>query len=280
MSFATMFCYAQKKYENSYLSMNIPVGWEVQNMDVPGANMELLYFYNSGASVYNMGMVIGVEQLQEPAYMLQTQMELRANLIFKNATFGEIHKSSFMGKTAQSVDFSTMIDDIIFKGAAYAFNEGDCSILSIGCYKVGVKSNLPQIWRSIQWKQHKRDTNKYKNLREEIQAFADAITKMWKQTPMINDGEQAISLTLEEGEDCLVYTYRLVDFSRSQFTDEQIAYMQDNIRTNIIPILKAQASQTELVKRCMDEEYVFKYIYQDKDGEFLCSVKVTPDDYK
>ena len=56
--------------------------------------------------------------------------------------------------------------------------------------------------------------------------------------------------------------------------------MQENIRKNIIPILKNQASQAELIRRCMDEEYVFKYIYQDKDGEFLCSVKITPDDYK
>lgn len=280
LSFVVLFCHAQKKYENSYLSMSIPHGWEVQNMDVPGANMELLYFYNSGATVYNMGIVIGVEQLQEPDYMLQTQMELRANLIFKNATFGEIHKSSFMGKPAQSVDFSTTIDNAKFKGAAYAFNEGECSILSIGCYKVGTKSNLPQIWRSIQWKQHKRDANKYRTLREEIQAFADAVTDMWKQTPIISNGEQAISLALEDGEDCLVYTYRLIDFSKAQFTDEQLTYMQENIRTNIIPILKTQASQAELIKRCMDEEYVFKYIYQDKDGEFLCSVKVTPDDYK
>lgn len=103
---------------------------------------------------------------------------------------------------------------------------------------------------------------------------------MWKQTPIISNGEQAISLALEDGEDCLVYTYRLIDFSKAQFTDEQLTYMQENIRTNIIPILKAQASQAELIKRCMNEEYVFKYIYQDKNGEFLCSVKVTPDDYK
>ena len=280
MSFATMFCYAQKKYENSYLSMNIPVGWEVQNMDVPGANMELLYFYNSGASIYNLGMVIGMEQMQDPIYVLQTQMDLRANLIFKDAKFGSIHKASFMGKIAQSVDFETEIDNVNFKGASYAFNEGDCSILCIGCYKVGVKSNLPQIWRSVQWKQHRRDRSKYKNLREEIQAFADAVTKMWKQTPIISKGEQAISLALEEGEDCLVYTYRLVDFSKSQFTDEQLAYMENNVRTNIVSIVKAQASQTELLKRCMDEEYVFKFIYQDKEGEFLCSVKVIPDDYK
>lgn len=259
--------------------MNIPLGWEVQNMDIPGANMEMLYFYNSGTSVYNMGMVIGIEQMQDPTYILQTQMDLRINLLFKNATFGKIHKSSFMGKPVQSVDFETRMGNVNFKGAAYAFNEGGCSVLSIGCYKIGAKSNLPQIWRSIEWKQHKKDANKYKNLREEIQAFANAITKMWQGTPAISNGEQAISLTLEEEEDCLVYTYRLIEFSKSQFTEEQLSYMQETIRTEAIPILKSQASQTELIKRCMDEEYVFKYIYQDKDGEFLCSVKVTPDDY-
>ena len=271
---------AQNVYENSYLSMKIPAGWEIQNMDVPGANMELLHFHNSGNNVYNMGMVIGIEQMQDPTYILQTQMDLRNNMIFKNAKFGSIHKSSFMGKPAQSVDFDTKINNVSFRGAAYAFNEGECSIISIGCYKVGVKSNLPQIWRSIQWKQHDRDIKKYKNLREEVQAYADAITKMLQKTPVISDGAQFISFTLEEGEDCLVYTYRLIDFSKSQFTDEQITYMQETVRADLIPTLKKLASQTELIKRCMDEEYVFKYIYQDKDGEFLYSVKVTPDDYK
>lgn len=278
--FISLSMYAQKKYENSYLSMNIPSGWEVQDMDIPGANMEMLYFYNSGTSVYNMGMVIGIEQMQDPAYILQTQMDLRINLLFKNAKFGTIHESSFMGKPAQSVDFDTTLGGVSFKGAAYAFNEGNCSVMSIGCYKVGVKSNLPQIWRSIQWKQHTRDMGKYKNLREEVEAFASAITKMWQGASAISNGEQAISLTLEDGEDCLVYTYRLVDFSKSQFTDEQLAYMQETVRTSLISTIKAQASQTELVKRCMDEEYVFKYNYQDKDGEFLCSIKITPDDYK
>lgn len=279
-AFALLTANAQEVYENSYLTMSIPNGWEVQNMDVPGANMELLYFYNSGAEIYNMGMVIGIEQMQDPAYILQTQMDLRANLIFKDAKFGSIQKSSFMGKPAQRVDFDTEIGYTSFKGAAYAFNEGGCSIISIGCYKVGVKSNLPQIWRSIQWKRHKKDSGKYENLREEIQAFADAVTKLWQQTPMITNGEQAISIVLEDGEDCLVYTYRLLDFSRDQFTDEQLSFMQETIRSNIIPILKTQSSQTELIKRCMDEEYVFKYTYQDKDGDFLCTVKVTPDDYK
>ena len=39
--------FAQKKYENSFLTMNIPDGWIVQNMDVSAAaGMEMLLFMN------------------------------------------------------------------------------------------------------------------------------------------------------------------------------------------------------------------------------------------
>ncbi len=278
--YAVTICYGQKKYENSYLSMDIPTGWEVQNMDVPGMNTEYLYFYNSGSPIYNIGIVMGIEQVQDPAYALQTQIEMRTITIFKNAEFGPIHKSAFMGKVAQSVDFDTTIDGISYKGAAYVFNEGDCTIMSIGCYKVGSKSNLPQIWRSIQWKQHNRDVNKYKNLREELKAFTDAINKMWQETPVISNGEQTVSIQMEDNEDCLVYTYRLIEYSKSQFSEEQLRQIQDNVRPSIISRLKNQASQVELVRRCLNEEYVFKFIYQDKNSDFMFSIKVTPDDYK
>ena len=87
-------------------------------------------------------------------------------------------------------------------------------------------------------------------------------------------------MTLEDDEDCVVYTYRLIDYTKSQFTAEQLSFMQDNIRTNMLPILKQQATQTELIKKCMDNNYAFKYIYQDKNGDYMCSVKLTPEDYK
>ena len=63
-----------------------------------------------------------------------------------------------------SVDFSNTIDGIHYNGAAYAFNENECTLLVIGCYKVGNKSNLPQIWRSITWKKHQRSASNYESL--------------------------------------------------------------------------------------------------------------------
>lgn len=270
---------AQKTVENSYLSINVPSGWECKNYDTSIPGMEMLMFYNSGGIVYNMGMVLGFEMQQDPAFVLQSRMEQKNNLIFRNAKFGSIHEASFMGKSTQSVDFDTTIDGARYKGAAYAFNEGDCSILCIGCYKVGAKSGLPQIWRSVRWKQ--KTVKKYNSLREEIQTYTEGLNKMLQDSPRkISDGEQFVSLALEKGEDCIVYTYRLVDFSRSQFDDEQIAYMRQMVHDNMIPELKKQASQTDFLRKCTDANYVFKYVFEDKDGNLLYTIRITPDEYK
>lgn len=143
---------AQNKVENSYLSITVPPGWHVQKQDMPGTKMELLNFFNDGPILYNMGIIVGIEQIQNPKAALEMQMSIQNNPLFHNATFGEIHPAAFMGKSTMSVDFSNTIDGIHYNGAAYAFNENECTLLVIGCYKVGNKSNLPQIWRSITWK--------------------------------------------------------------------------------------------------------------------------------
>ncbi len=269
---------SQKKFENNYLTMNIPNGWEVQNNVVEGANMEILSFNNSGNVMYNVGIVIGIEQEQDPSYILQNQMKLRSNIFFKDAEFGTIHTSVFMGKPACSVDFKTVLDGKNFKGAAYAFNEGGCSILALGCYKVGVKSNLPQIWRSIHWKEYQK-VQRYSSLREEIKAYCESINKLWKANPISIDGEEVLSMSIEEGEDCLVYKRRLKDFSKDQIPAEKVNDVEKEIRGKMIIELKSEAQQTELLRRCMKEKYVFKYIYLDKNNDFFCSIKVTPDDY-
>lgn len=41
-----------QKYENSYLTINIPEGWDVENMDVPGVGMEAVIFTNNGIDIY------------------------------------------------------------------------------------------------------------------------------------------------------------------------------------------------------------------------------------
>lgn len=103
---------AQNKVENSYLSVTVPPGWHVQKQDMPGTKMELLNFFNDGPILYNMGIIVGIEQIQNPKAALELQMSIQNNPLFHNATFGEIHPATFMGKNTMSVDFSNTIDGI------------------------------------------------------------------------------------------------------------------------------------------------------------------------
>ena len=272
--------FAQKKYENSFLTMNIPDGWMVQNMDVSAAaGMEMLLFMNEGDNIYNIGMVIGQKMVQDPKYVLQNQMEIKSNMLFQNATFDEIRPSSFMGRKAVTADFSTTFLGTYFKGATYCFNKDDCTIVIIGCYKVGVKSNLPQIWKSIQWKKVNR-TASYKTLREEVQDYCVAMNELLSKNTLSATGEeQVISFELEEGQDCLIYTYKLLTLDKNDYTEEQINLMRNFVREAVIPEVKKMGGQTELIKRCMQNDYIFKYVYLDKNDEFFYSVKITPDDY-
>lgn len=267
-----------QRYENSYLTMDIPNGWKVDNIENPGVHIEMLLFMNDDVDIYNIGMIIGMEQYLEPQYALQNQMSIKSNIIFENAEFETIRTSTFMGKKACTADFSTMLDGKKFKGAVYAFNMNQCTILAIGCYAEGVKSKLPQIWKSITWKNYIPIKN-YATLREEIQEYTQSMNKLLKKNPVKSEGEELLSVALEDDYDCLVYTYRLTEVSKSDFTDEQMLMTHDVVRPEIISLLKQQISQLELIQRCASENYVFKYIFMDKGMNFMFSIKVVPDDY-
>ena len=66
-----------QKYENSYLTMNIPKGWKVENIENSGVQAEVLLFLNDDVDLYNMGMIIGSEQYMEPQYALQNQISIK-----------------------------------------------------------------------------------------------------------------------------------------------------------------------------------------------------------
>ena len=250
---------AQNKVENSYLSITVPPGWHVQKQDMPGTKMELLNFFNDGPILYNMGIIVGIEQIQNPKAALEMQMSIQNNPLFHNATFGEIHSATFMGKNTMSVDFSNTIDGIHYNGAAYAFNENECTLLFIGCYKVGNKSNLPQIWRSITWK---------------------ATNENLKKNPIISNGVKSVSLNVANDEDCLIYTYQLLNADKTKTTPESLQSAADNLRPILLQEIKNQANNAEYVRRCMDFNYSFKYYYYDKDGNFLISITLKPEDYQ
>lgn len=271
---------AQNKVENSYLSVTVPPGWHVQKQDMPGTKMELLNFFNDGPILYNMGIIVGIEQIQNPKAALEMQMSIQNNPLFHNATFGEIHPATFMGKNTMSVDFSNTIDGINYNGAAYAFNENECTLLVIGCYKVGNKSNLPQIWRSITWKKHQRSASNYESLHEELQAYCKATNENLKKNPIISNGVKFVSLNVANDEDCLIYTYQLLNADKTKTTPESLQSAADNLRPVMLQEIKNLANNAEYVRRCMDSNYTFKYYYYDKNGNFLISITLKPEDYQ
>ena len=185
-----------------------------------------------------------------------------------------------MGKSVKAVDFKTQLFDETFKGTAYAFNEGGCSVLAIGSYKVGTKSDLPKIWRTVKWKNIRKKSNVYASFREEIEAFCDATNKRLKQTPIVSDGEQFVSIYLEPDANIITNTYKFIDMEKSSFDEEKIEQIKQNLRPILLDILKATAKNAEIAAREMKEGYIFKYTYIDKNDEFLFSVKLTPDDYQ
>lgn len=269
---------AQKKFENSYFTINLPNGWDCQRIDDASVHMEGVEFNNTG-DMYNIGMLLGIENVQDPKSALQNQITIKeSNPLFVNATFGDVHPSVFMGKKCQSFDFDTTVDGKHFKGAAYSFNEGGCTVIVIGSYKVGTKSNLPQVWRTIKWKQHKK-VEHYGSLREEMADYCKGLNAMLAQKQLVAQGTQTVSIEQMPYEDCIVYTYALLDYSKDQFTAEQINNMRDYYRTEMVDNqLKAMAQQDELVKRCIDAGYSFKFVILDKNKDFLYDVKVTPNE--
>lgn len=275
----TMTVSAQKVVENSYVKLNVPEGWQAENMNVSEANVEMVYFFNNGSDIKNAGYIIGIENAQDPKMALENQLATN-NVILNGATHGPIHKSTFMGKSAQTVDIDNPnLFNAHFKGAIYAFDEGGCTVIIIGIYKVGVKSNLPQIWRSITWKNHKKTTKKYASLREELVDYCKGMNKLCEDGTTVVNGVRFDSWNVEEGEDCLTITSTLVEVEKDAFTEDELEQLSEQIRPITVEEVKEMRNKDALLKRCLEENYVFKMIFKDKNGEFLCSIKVTPDDY-
>lgn len=271
--------YAQerkKTFENSYLSMSIPDGWEVVNMPMQGVNMELVVFLN-GDDMRNVGMVIGLEQLVSPRAALETQMSSQSNALFAKATFGNAYSTTFMGRKAEAVDFSTTFNGVSLKGAAYAFNVGDCSLIAIGCYRPGMKSDLPQIWRSIRWKQHSRKT--YASFEDEIKDFIPSFNELVKKKPVIVNDCQIASLDYDITSKCIIYRLRLVNASRFDLSEADIETMKQTMKQMLPSILKEDAANTEIVRHAIKNGYSFKYICSDRGDNHLYDVMVTPDEY-
>ena len=58
-------CTRAQFFENNYLSINIPEGWEINKQDMAAIDAEIVVFVNTGEEIYNTGMVMGMDRYMD-----------------------------------------------------------------------------------------------------------------------------------------------------------------------------------------------------------------------
>lgn len=278
MSF--MQAMAQQHVENKYLSMELPDGWITQKQDL---NMfDMLVFMNDGTNVYNMGMIIGLEMPTDPKSAIENQILLKeSNIILKDATFGDIRKTTFMQKPAYTSDIATTFMGNSFKGAMYCFEEGGCTFVTMGFYKDGCKSDLPKVWRTIKWKKIKKDTEKYMNLREEVKDLCETLNKLNAQGNGLSaEGVKLLSMNIAEDEDCIIYKFQTENINAEDLDQETREVMIEVMKATLVESLKQEIAKQPVLQRCVDENYSFRYDYYDSNMEKFISITLTSDELK
>lgn len=278
MSF--MQAMAQQLVENKYLSMELPDGWTKENMN--SSMYDMLVFMNGGTNVYNIGMVIGLEMPTDPKSAIENQILLKeSNVILKDATFGPIRKTVFMQKPAYTSDIATTFMNNSFKGAMYCFEEGGCTFITMGLYKEGCKSDLPKVWRTIKWKKIKKDTGKYKNLREELKDLCETINSLnVRGNGLSADGVKILSMNVAEDEDCIIYKYQLESLNAEDLDQETRDAMYEVMKAALVENLKQEIAKQPVLQRCLDEDYSFRYDYYDSNMEKFISITLTADELR
>lgn len=273
--------YARAQYfENNYLSINIPEGWEIDRRNIAAIDAEIVVFLNTGEEIYNIGMVMGMDRYMDAKSVINNnQFSNIMTSMFQDVKVYESRASKFMGRSAFTKDFEAKLDGVQFKGAFYTFDQGNSSIFIIGAYKVGKKSDLPIIWRSVTWKEHDSSVRKFSSMREELESLVELMNNSLRQNPQITNGEKFESIYLEEGIDCVVFRYKLLEIENSSLADANMEAAAETIRNNMINGIHEMAKTIPLFKRLMDAQYILKFEYVDKNGEPLCTIKIVPDDY-
>lgn len=151
---------------------------------------------------------------------------------------------------------------------------------SLAVTKWGTNQTFHRYGAPSHGKKHQRSASNYKSLHEELQAYCKATNENLKKNPIITNGVKSVSLNVANDEDCLIYTYQLLNADKAKTTPESLQSAADNLRPVLLQEIKNQANNAEYVRRCMDFNYSFKYYYYDKNGNFLISITLKPEDYQ
>lgn len=220
--FQCAFLFAQKVVENNFLTVKVPSSWIAGTQNMADTSMEILYMQDAESKYYNIACVVGMKMKVDPSAMLNQIIKDRNVDILKEATFKPYRSTVFMSKKAITSDFESKLDGEIWRGAIYAFNEGDASTITVVAgYKVGVKSKLPEIWRSITWKSFEMSDA------EKIEANINIYNAGLKGGKKIAENIEFVSVQKAKKFNILEFTYKLTNIDKDKFN---LALFQKTLR--------------------------------------------------
>lgn len=269
---------AQEVFENSYLTIRVPKGWVLENMEVGNGMIEIVSFYKEGMPSNNLGMLVGSEQGTSPDMLIATAQMIE-NPLFTGAIFEDVCNSKFMGYPARMANFANIIDGVSYKGAMYAFKKDNCTLCAVGAYREGFPSDLPQIWRSIRWKERKR-TQKYSSLAEEVRAHVDAMNATLSVGEQTLIGVTIVAYEFTENPYCYGIHCRINEIDTDNMSAEDLENFRTTVRNQLLSSITVAAQGSDLIRRCTDAGYNFKYVYLDKNNKEILNVTLTPDEYR
>lgn len=272
--FQCAFLFAQKIVENSFLTVKIPSNWVGGNLNMADTSMEILYMQDAENKYYNTACVVGMKMKLDPTAMLNQIIKDRNINILKEANFKPFRSTIFMSKKAITSDFESKLDGEIWRGAIYAFNEGDASTITVVAgYKVGVKSKLPEIWRSITWKSFEMSDA------EKIEANINIYNAGLKGGKKIAENIELVSVQKAKKFNILEFTYKLTNIDKDKFNLGLFQKNIENGKSAFVSDLFEQAKTQDVIKYCMQNNYRFHYIYTDKNCDILYILEIGPEDY-
>lgn len=272
--FQCAFLFAQKVVENNFLSVKIPSNWVGGNLNMADTSMEVMYMQDAESKCYNIACVVGMKMKLDPTAMLNQIIKDRNINILKEAKFKPFRSTIFMSKKAITSDFESKLDGEIWRGAIYAFNEGGASTITvIAGYKVGVKSKLPEIWRSITWKSFEMSDA------EKIEANINIYNAGLKGGKKIAENIELVSVQKAKKFNILEFTYKLTNIDKDKFNLGLFQKNIENGKSAFVSDLFEQAKTQDVIKYCMQNNYRFHYIYTDKNSDILYILEIEPEDY-
>ena len=101
-------CTRAQYFENNYLSINIPEGWEINKQNMAAIDAEIVVFVNTGEEIYNLGMVMGMDRYMDAKSAIDhAQFSDIMTSMFQDVKIQESRASKFMGHSAYTKDFES-----------------------------------------------------------------------------------------------------------------------------------------------------------------------------